>query len=283
MIDENGMISEAPYERPQLMPGEDPTGTAMNPPETLDPYMTERDRVLQLLTAFRAKRPSLLARLSNAGGLAVPQGVIGRKQRTARILLRSLLGGVNTLGKMKAQERTGDYNDLVSQLKERQGLLDDAEGRNKEQAKMQKDINAELRAQRSSDVQERRLAIQEKDKSDPEMRALKLEAERALIAQRKSRMGWNPNTGKGRGGKGGGKGGAKSVDISSPVSQYFEAIGERMKAGGADPDLVDAWVAKQQETARMNEVSRRQGLSPSEAEIDGGAGQPSTLDILKGR
>jgi hypothetical protein len=274
---------------PQLTPDLDPTGTAMNGPEPLDPYIAERDKVLALLTAFRAKRPGLLARVSNAGGFAVPQGVIGRKHRTARILLRSLLGGVNTLGRMKAQERTTNYNDMVAQLKERQGVLDDAEGRNKELVRLQKDINAELRAQHREGMQEESLALRKAQQglnSDPEylrlMRAAKLRSEGALANQRdasaashRSRMGWNPNSYKGRGGKGGsGAGGSK--DISSPVSQYYEAIGNRMKAGGANPLQVDAWVAKQQETARMNEVARRQGTVNEEANIPPAPAAPRT-------
>lgn len=71
---------------------------------------------------------------------------------------------------------------------------------------------------------------------------------------------------------GGAKGGVGTKDISSPVSQYFDAIGARMKAALPDDDsypkkrdAIDAWVAKQQETARMNEVARRTNQPKGEA------------------
>lgn len=106
-----------------------------------------------------------------------------------------------------------------------------------------------------------------------------IDATKALAERRRRASATGKRAGSGAPKKGGD--GASSKDISSPTSQYYRNIGEQLKAALPDNaeypkkrDEIDAWVAKQVQTAQINEVARRKGLSQGEAQT-GGEVKPS--------
>ena len=112
-------------------------------------------------------------------------------------------------------------------------------------------------------------------KEDPyaDLKAQKYQAQidaTKALAERRRRV---DTTGKRSGTKAPkGKGAPGTKDISSPVSQYYRNIGEQLKSAlpgdasyPAKRDAIDAWVAKQIQTAQMNEVARRTNQPKGEA------------------
>lgn len=146
---------------------EDPEGVALRPLPDLGPDINARDIALQRLLEYRRRRPNVLARIGAGGGLQPAYGVMGPRQRHARIFLRSLLSGFNTRAKSESVENAATDKDLNAEFVATQSVLNDAERRRRDEADYQDAIKDNIRqsAEAESRAQAREDAAEDRDLS----------------------------------------------------------------------------------------------------------------------
>lgn len=264
------ILSRSGMMPPPAEAGTAPQAVPQAPGDPLD--ATIRQRILMAMNA----KPTLRDRI---GPLNVPWSNTQRPS-AASYALRGLVAGFNGRLNGRAVQRSNDIDSLLRLAETRRYHDIQAGNMSTDNARadaLQKEMAAD-RAQRQAD--------RETDNKRLEMLAQSLMGDRSEDNQRAGRqlaemlrhnqvmegvaLG-NLAERRKEGASGGGRGEGSPKDISSPTSLYYESIGKRLKTavapGSPEEAAIDAWVAKQQETARANEIARRQGIGSDEAVI----------------
>lgn len=273
-----------------LAPGVPDPATQMTP-QQLSPASTPDPLESQLMALLQQKQ-------SNPMHLYQPPMPQSSNERdvNSRSFLSGLVGGINSRGAQKSANKESTITNLL-RLQE-QKRYHDMQGQNMAADNARADTQTQamnayrdwqqthgdaqearlnaalvaLTASRNVDDQRAARALAEQMRHD---RAMEGNAAGNLAERRKENA----------------DGGISAKDISSPVSQYYRNIGEQLKAAlpgdasfPAKRDAIDAWVAKQVQTAQMNEVGRRTGggaaPAPAAEPTTGGEMKPSENPAL---